>query len=69
MKRISYTEFIDLLTKEPIYFINSFEEAVIRTEIVNKELLYYVRLKGEANFKQKREVVVFWRIGRTQPCH
>lgn len=54
MKRISYTEFIDMLTKESICFINSYEEAVIRTEIVDKELLYYVRFKGEEEFQAEK---------------
>lgn len=54
MKQISYNDFNELLTKEEICFINSFDEAVIRTEIVDGTIVYYVKLKGEEEFKAEQ---------------
>lgn len=54
MKPISYNEFNDLLTKESICFINSFDEAAIRSEIVDGTIVYYVKFKGEEEFKAEK---------------
>lgn len=51
MEEISYTDFLEMLIKKPIFFINSFEEAAIRTEIEANEIVYYVKFRGEKEFK------------------
>jgi len=45
MERI---EFLNLFAKQPMYFKNEFEDAVVRTETNGDK---YVKLKGKEEFK------------------
>ena len=45
------SEFLQLFAKQPMYFKNDFEDAVVRTETNGDK---YVKLKGKQEFKAVR---------------
>jgi len=47
-------EFFKLFSKQPMYFINEYEEAVVRTEPGEVGCNIFVKLKGKQEFKAVR---------------
>ena len=55
MKKIPYNDFREKLQTEDIYFINTFENAAVRSVITEDGLLYFVKLDGEDEFLTKSD--------------
>ena len=53
MKQIDYNTFIDLLSKQDCYFVNSYEKAMIRSILKDGKIRYFVKFKGEEEFEAK----------------
>ena len=45
---------MEMLSIQPTCFINTYEDAVIRSEITDKGIDYFVKFKGEHEFKAKK---------------
>lgn len=50
MKQIPFEDFKNKLQSEEICFINTFEDAAIRSVINDDELAYYVKFRGKDEF-------------------
>ncbi|GEM_PF-3515829 len=55
MKQIPYREFWYRIQEENMYFVNSFEDAVIRNEVSGDRISYYVKFRGKNEFVAEKE--------------
>lgn len=53
-RQIENERFMEMLTTQPVYFINTYEDAVVRSEITDNGIDYYVKFRGEKEFKAKK---------------
>ena len=53
MKTIDYKTFVELISTQDCYFINSFDKAIIRSIVDNGKIRYFVKFKGEEEFEAK----------------
>lgn len=54
MKHISYSEFNDMILKQETYFINTYEDAVIRSTKNGVGTVFYVKFRGNEEFRAQR---------------
>ncbi len=50
MKQIPFEDFKNKLQSEEIFFINTFEDAAVRSVINDNTLAYYVKFRGKDEF-------------------
>lgn len=55
MQKITYEEFKKKLQTGIVYFINTFEDAAIRSYISGDTLVFHVKFKGEQEFKAQSD--------------